>query len=145
MFQGRNPLTIAQRPPANLTDRTAELRAVSFYLKDAPAGPVQIEISSMDGARTFSANVQATAGINRYFWPLRFTAPGAVVRAAAEVAVDVAAAVRAVELAAVLRRCRARRWWRRPRSRGRRPPDPDAPPPVAPGGGAAGAEPGPIA
>ena len=76
MFQGRNPLTIAQRPPANSPSELQNSAAVSFYLKDAPAGPVQVEISSMDGARTFTASVPATQGINRYFWPLRFGGAG---------------------------------------------------------------------
>jgi len=76
MFQGRNPLTIAQRPPANSPTELQNSAAVSFYLKNAPTGQVQIEISSMDGARTFTANIQGTAGINRYFWPLRFGAAG---------------------------------------------------------------------
>ena len=39
MFPGRNPLTIAQRPPANSPSELANSAAVSFYLKDAPAGP----------------------------------------------------------------------------------------------------------
>ena len=143
MFQGRNPLTIAQRPPANSPSELQNSAAVSYYLKDAPAGPVQIEISSMDGARTFSANVQATAGINRYFWPLRFGAGGggpggggggggrrgggAAGGAGGGAAGGGAAAAgggggRAAAAGA--------------------PPDPDAPPPQAAGGGANVAEPG---
>jgi hypothetical protein len=76
MFTGRNPLTIAQRPPANSPSELANSATVSFYLKDAPAGPAQLEIASMDGARTVTLNVTATAGINRYFWDLRFVAGG---------------------------------------------------------------------
>ena len=139
MFQGRNPLTIAQRPPANSPSELQNSAAVSFYLKDAPAGPVQIEVSSMDGVRTFSANIQATAGINRYFWPMRFGAAGGGGRegggggggrrgggagggAAAGGAAGAGGGGRAAAAGA--------------------PPDPDAPPPQAAGGGANVAEPG---
>ncbi len=78
LFQGRNPLTIAHRPPANSPTELANSATVSFYLAVAPAGPVQIEIESLDGARKFSAAIPAAQGINRYFWNMRFAgAPGA--------------------------------------------------------------------
>jgi photosystem II stability/assembly factor-like uncharacterized protein len=76
LFQGRNPLTIAARAPANSPSELSNSAAISFYLKDAPAGPVQMEISSMDGARTVTLNVPAAAGINRYMWNLSFSAGG---------------------------------------------------------------------
>jgi photosystem II stability/assembly factor-like uncharacterized protein len=143
MFQGRNPLTIAARPPANSPSELQNSAAVSYYLKDAPAGPVQIEISSMDGARTFSANVQATAGINRYFWPLRFGAGGGpggggggggrrgggAGGAGGGAAAGGAAAAGAAGGGGGGGAAAA-------------PPDPDAPPPQAAGGGANVAEPG---
>ena len=72
MFQGRNPLTIRQQAPANSPSELTNSATISFYLKSAPAEPVQMEISSMDGARTVTLNVPATAGINRYFWDMRF-------------------------------------------------------------------------
>jgi len=145
MFQGRNPLTIAARPPANSPSELQNSAAVSYYLKDAPAGPVQIEISSMDGARTFSANVQATAGINRYFWPLRFGAGGGpggggggggrrgggAGGAGGGAAAGGAAAAGAAGGGGGGRAAAAGA-----------PPDPDAPPPQAAGGGANVAEPG---
>jgi hypothetical protein len=73
LFQGRNPLTIRQQAPANSPSELANSATISFYLKNAPAEPVQMEISSMDGARTVTLNVPATAGINRYFWDMRFS------------------------------------------------------------------------
>jgi hypothetical protein len=76
MFQGRNPLTIAQRPPANSPSELANSAAINFYVKDA-SGPVQMEIASLDGSRTVTLNVPATPGINRYMWDMRFTAAAA--------------------------------------------------------------------
>jgi photosystem II stability/assembly factor-like uncharacterized protein len=70
MFAGRNPLTIAQRPPSNSPPDLTNSAAISFYLKSAPAAPVRLEIT--DGTRTFATDVRATAGINRYMWNLRF-------------------------------------------------------------------------
>jgi hypothetical protein len=75
MFQGRNPLTIAQRPPANSPTELTNSATVSFYLKDAPSEPVQLEFASLDGTRTTTVSVPATAGINRYFWNMRFAGP----------------------------------------------------------------------
>ena len=72
MFQGRNPLTIAQRPPLNSPTDLANSATITFYLKNAPTEPVQMEIASLDGSRTVTLNVPATAGINRYFWDMRF-------------------------------------------------------------------------
>jgi hypothetical protein len=73
VFMGRNPLTIAQRAPANNSSELQNSAAIHFYLKDAPSGPVQIEVSSWDNAQKFTAVVPAAQGINRYFWNLRFT------------------------------------------------------------------------
>jgi hypothetical protein len=36
---------------------------------------VTVEVSTLDGDRTVSHQVQAHAGINRWFWNLRFEAP----------------------------------------------------------------------
>jgi photosystem II stability/assembly factor-like uncharacterized protein len=76
LFQGRNPLTIAHRPPANSPTQLVNSATVSFYVGATPAGPVQMEIASLDGSRTVTLSVPATQGINRYFWNLRFTAGG---------------------------------------------------------------------
>ncbi|HUF50699.1 MAG TPA: hypothetical protein VMN60_07700 [Longimicrobiales bacterium] len=72
LFVGRNPLTIAQRPPSNSPGELQNSATVSFYLRSAPAGPVRLEITN--GTQTFATDVRATAGINRYFWNLRFPA-----------------------------------------------------------------------
>ena len=76
MFQGRNPLTIAQRPPANSPTELANSATVSFYLSSAPATPAQLEISALDGSQTVTLTVPAAQGINRYFWNLRFSTAG---------------------------------------------------------------------
>ena len=70
LFMGRNPLTIAQRPPSNSPGELQNSGTVTFYLKDAPTTPVRLEIT--DGSQTFATDVRAHAGINRYFWNLRF-------------------------------------------------------------------------
>jgi photosystem II stability/assembly factor-like uncharacterized protein len=76
LFQGRNPLTIAQRPPANSPSELQNSATVSFYVGTVPAGPAKIEITSNDGTRTFTADIPVKQGINRYFWPLSFAAAG---------------------------------------------------------------------
>jgi photosystem II stability/assembly factor-like uncharacterized protein len=77
LFMGRNPLTIQQRGPANSPSELQNTATVSFWLKSAPQGPVTLEIATLDGAQTFTTEVQAHQGINRYFWNLRFPAAGA--------------------------------------------------------------------
>jgi photosystem II stability/assembly factor-like uncharacterized protein len=73
LFMGRNPLTIDQRTPSNNAPELANSATVTFYLKQAPSQPVMLEIASLDGAQTYTARVDARAGINRHFWNLRFT------------------------------------------------------------------------
>jgi photosystem II stability/assembly factor-like uncharacterized protein len=79
LFMGRNPLTINQRTPANNASELQNSAAINYWLKSAPAGPVQIEISSWDGAQKFTADVPAVQGINRYYWNLRFNPPASAV------------------------------------------------------------------
>ncbi|MBI4519426.1 MAG: hypothetical protein HY701_01200 [Gemmatimonadetes bacterium] len=76
MFTGRNPLTIQQREPLNNALDLENSATVTFFLREAPAGPVTIEISSLDGTQKVSTPFAAERGINRYFWNLRFTPPG---------------------------------------------------------------------
>jgi hypothetical protein len=49
---------------------------VSFWLKSAPAGQVTVELSTVDGSRSVSHRVDAHAGVNRWYWDLRW-APSA--------------------------------------------------------------------
>jgi photosystem II stability/assembly factor-like uncharacterized protein len=76
LFMGRNPLTIAQRTPANSSSELQNSATISFWLKTAT--PVKLEVATWDDAQKFTTDVQATAGINRYYWPLRFSAPPTV-------------------------------------------------------------------
>jgi photosystem II stability/assembly factor-like uncharacterized protein len=67
LFQGRNPLTIAHRPPANSPTELANSATISYYVRSAPeTSSGRVEIASLDGARTFSADVPAGAGVNPY-------------------------------------------------------------------------------
>jgi photosystem II stability/assembly factor-like uncharacterized protein len=75
LFMGRNPLTIDQREPGNSPGQLQNSAAIHFWLKDAPAGDARIEIREIDGTRSFSADVPAKQGVNRYYWNLRFDAP----------------------------------------------------------------------
>jgi photosystem II stability/assembly factor-like uncharacterized protein len=72
LFMGRNPLTISQRPPGNSPAELQNSAVVSFWLGSDPVGPVTVEVSSLDGGRSFSAEVPAHAGLNRWFWDLRW-------------------------------------------------------------------------
>jgi photosystem II stability/assembly factor-like uncharacterized protein len=84
LFQAKNPLAIAHRPPANSPSELAVSAPVSFYLKSAPAnGRVRIEITSVDDtARRFTGEIPAAQGINRFMWNMRFASesegPGGV-------------------------------------------------------------------
>ena len=72
LFMGRNPLTIDQRDPGNSPSELVNSAAINFYLKEAPQDDVGIAISGVTGDDTFEATIEAVAGINRYFWPMRF-------------------------------------------------------------------------
>src|SRR5690606_23706244 len=75
LFQGRNPLTIAHRPPANSPSELVNSAAISFYLRDEPAGPVRLEVSNMNRSLQWAQEIPATKGVNRYFWNMRLSPP----------------------------------------------------------------------
>ena len=70
---GRNPLSIDQREPGNSPSELINSAAIHFYLKNEPQDDVSISISDISGEETFEVTIDATAGINRYFWPMRFS------------------------------------------------------------------------
>jgi photosystem II stability/assembly factor-like uncharacterized protein len=73
LFMGRNPLTIDQQEPGNSPSELRNSAAIHFWLGSNPTGPVTVEVSSIDGSQTASVELrQAHAGINRFFWDLRF-------------------------------------------------------------------------
>ena len=76
LFQGRNPLTIAERPPLNSPTELQNSATVSFWVGHASVKTAKVEIVSNDGSRTFTTDVAVQRGINRYFWPLSFAQPG---------------------------------------------------------------------
>ena len=75
LFMGRNPLTINQRPPGNSPVELENSAAIHYYLREAAAAPLAIEISEIGGQRKFTGTVPGRAGLNRFFWNLRFDAP----------------------------------------------------------------------
>src|SRR5690606_16133795 len=77
LFMGRNPLTIEQRPPGNSPQELQNNAAIDFYLKEAPRSAVRIEVAELQGAgRKFTTEIrEAKAGINRFFWNMRFNPP----------------------------------------------------------------------
>jgi photosystem II stability/assembly factor-like uncharacterized protein len=77
LFIGRNPLTMMQPEPQNSPGDIDNAATIDFYLKNSPSnGRAHIEISDPTGRNTFSADIDAAAGINRYMWRLRFTPAG---------------------------------------------------------------------
>jgi photosystem II stability/assembly factor-like uncharacterized protein len=78
-FQGRNPLSIAQRPPSNSPPELQNSAFLHYYLRSAPDGDVTIEISDLSGGRKRVVKVDKTPGIHRYAWDLRFD-PGPLER-----------------------------------------------------------------
>jgi len=76
LFRGRNPLTIADRAPQNSPSDLTTSATIDFWLSDDPrGGTVRLEVADLAGNRTFTEDVEAHAGINRYFWSMRFDAP----------------------------------------------------------------------
>jgi hypothetical protein len=68
---GRNPLTIEQQGPGNSPSELQNSAAIHFWLGSDPNGTVTLEISTLDGSQTATYQVEAHAGINRFFWDLR--------------------------------------------------------------------------
>lgn len=81
LFMGRNPLTIDQVPPGNSPDELENRAALSFWL--GSGGAATIEISTVDGARSVTHELEGHRGVNRFMWDLRW-APTAEQRALAE-------------------------------------------------------------
>lgn len=73
LFTGRNPLTIAQRPPSNSPPQLTNSATITYWVRAAPTQPARLEISSMDGRRTFTTDLRPEPGINRYFWNMRLS------------------------------------------------------------------------
>lgn len=73
LFIGRNPLTIDQRPPGNSPSELQNSAALNFWLRSDPSGPVTMEISTLDGSNSVTHEVDAHAGVNRWFWNLRWS------------------------------------------------------------------------
>ncbi|MGD8816482.1 MAG: hypothetical protein PVJ51_04800 [Acidobacteriota bacterium] len=70
LFMGRNPLTIQQRSPGNSPSELSNSAAIHFFVRDPEE--VTLTISEVDGEQQFETTIDAHAGINRYFWPMRF-------------------------------------------------------------------------
>jgi len=75
LFTGRNPLTIDHREPGNSPSELENAAAIHFWLGTGPSGRVRVEVSDLAGDNAFTTEVDARAGLNRWFWPLRFAAP----------------------------------------------------------------------
>ena len=65
-------MTIAQQEPENSPTELENSAALSFWLGSEPSGPVTVEVSALDGSRSGRYEVVAHAGLNRWFWDLRF-------------------------------------------------------------------------
>ncbi len=72
LFIGRNPLTINQQPPGNSPNELENSAAISFWLGSDPSRPVTVEISTLDGEMSATHEVEGHAGVNRWFWDLRW-------------------------------------------------------------------------
>ncbi|KPJ93391.1 MAG: hypothetical protein AMS18_05805 [Gemmatimonas sp. SG8_17] len=72
LFMGRNPLAIEQVPPGNSPRELENSATIDFYLKSEPGDKVSLSVSDMTGEHMFTTEVAGEAGINRYFWNMRF-------------------------------------------------------------------------
>jgi photosystem II stability/assembly factor-like uncharacterized protein len=76
LFRGRNPRTMSDREPQNSPSDISNSATIDFWLREAPdGGRVTIEITDLAGEIAFRQEIEAHAGINRYFWPMRFSPP----------------------------------------------------------------------
>ena len=106
-FQGRNPLTIAQRAPANSPSELQNSAFIHYYLKSAPAGDATLEISDLSGRNKRLIRVPKEQGIHRYPWDLRFE-PSPLDREIAQLTTRLRAAPSEGERAKMLEEARAR-------------------------------------
>ncbi len=74
-FQGRNPLSITQREPANSPQELQNSAFIHYYLKSSPAGNVTLEISDLSGRNKRVVQVPKEKGLHRFQWDLRFDPP----------------------------------------------------------------------
>jgi hypothetical protein len=72
LFMGRNPLTIAAREPANSPTDLVNSAAIDFWLGTAPSGRLRIEVTDLAGEKRYATEIDGRAGLNRWFWNLRF-------------------------------------------------------------------------
>jgi photosystem II stability/assembly factor-like uncharacterized protein len=72
LFTGRNPLTIQQQPPGNSPRELENSATIDFYLASEPSNQILLEISDLAGEKTLATEISAEAGINRFFWDMRF-------------------------------------------------------------------------
>jgi photosystem II stability/assembly factor-like uncharacterized protein len=70
LFIGRNPLTIDQQGPGNSPPELQNSAAIHFWM--GSGGSATVEISSLDGDMAVTHEVEGHAGLNRWFWDLRF-------------------------------------------------------------------------
>jgi hypothetical protein len=75
LFQGRNPLTVSQVMPQNSPTELENAATIDFWLKAAPGGKVKVEIGPVGAAAQFTSEIEAHAGMNRFYWNLRYDPP----------------------------------------------------------------------
>jgi len=81
LFMGRNPLSIDQQPPGNSPNDLVNRAVVNFYVR--AAGTVTLEVGDLTSGAAHTVELDAHAGVNRYYWNLRFD-PTAEERQAAD-------------------------------------------------------------
>lgn len=70
LFMGRNPLTIEQVGPGNSPNELVSSAAIHFWL--GSGGTAEVEISSVDRSSSVTHIVAGHAGVNRFFWDMRW-------------------------------------------------------------------------
>jgi hypothetical protein len=72
LFIGRNPLSMSQVPPDNSPSRIENSAAINYYLKEKPRNKPILEISTLEETKKLEKELDASPGINRYRWKMRF-------------------------------------------------------------------------
>jgi hypothetical protein len=73
LFAGRNPLSITQSEPSNSPTPLENGAFVDFYIRSQPKNKPELKICSLDGTKKYLGRPEATPGINRFQWNLRFS------------------------------------------------------------------------
>ncbi len=72
LFIGRNPLSMVQVPPNNSPTPIQNTATINYFIKDKPKSKPRLEISDLSGTSRADIELDASSGLHRYRWRMRF-------------------------------------------------------------------------